>query len=69
MNYQEREAEIPAMYTGGEAFVKGAGELGIDYVYISSYESGNYDVNYDWFAESYPLVYEQDGISIFQISP
>jgi len=68
VNYQEREAALPEMFAGGEAFERRADELGIDYVYISPYENGNYDVNYDWFAENYPLVYEQDGISIFRIT-
>ena len=67
VNYQDREAQIPQMYAGGDAFLRGAEELGIDYVYIGSHEEGNYTVNYDWFAENYPLIYDSDGISIFQI--
>lgn len=67
VNYQEREAQLPALYAGGEGFEQKARELGIDYVYIGPYEYGNYNVNYEWFAENYPLVYNEGGISIFQI--
>lgn len=68
VEYQQREAALPDMFAGGDAFVRYADSLGIDYVYLSPYEYGNYTVNYDWFAENYPLVYEQDGISIFRIT-
>ena len=68
VDYQEREAAVSEMYRGGEAFLRQAEALGIDYVYISSYEYGDYIVNYEWFAENYPLIYQHDGISIFQIS-
>ena len=67
VDYQEREAQLPAMFEGGEAFIQAARELGIDYVYLGPYEYGNYSVNYDWFADRYPLVYSEGGISIFQI--
>jgi uncharacterized membrane protein len=40
----------------------------VDYVYISSSEYEKYAVNYDYFAKNYPLIYDTDGISIFQIS-
>lgn len=67
VDYQEREAALPAMYAGGDEFERYADELGIDYVYIGSYEYAKYDVNYDYFLENYPLVYEGDGISIFRM--
>lgn len=67
VDYQEREAALPAMFSGGDEFERYADELGIDYVYIGSSEYANYDVNYDWFLENYPLVYEGAGISIFRI--
>ncbi len=68
VNYQQREAEIPQMYAGGEDFERLAEEYGVDYVFISGSETGSYTVNYDYFAANYPLVYDQGGISIFQIS-
>lgn len=67
VNYFDREAQVAEMYQGGEAFEEGAAELGVDYVYIGGNEYAKYEVNYDYFAENYPLVYESEGISIFQI--
>ncbi len=68
VEYQEREAQLPQMYQGGSAFKKYAGEYGVDYVYIGSSEYSSYAVDYDYFAENYPCIYQQGGISIFQIS-
>ena len=67
VNYQEREAQIPAMYGGGDAFLSAAAELGIDYVYIGDYENANYDVNETWFSENYPLIYDDGGIHIYSV--
>ena len=67
VNYQEREAQLPLMYRGGETFEALAEELGVDYVYIGDSERAMYDVNYNWFAENCTLVYEQGGISIFAV--
>jgi uncharacterized protein YaaW (UPF0174 family) len=68
VDYTGREAEVALMYQGGDLFEQYARELGVDYVYISSSEYDKYAVNYDYFAENYPLIYDMDGISIFQIS-
>lgn len=68
VDYFAREEQVARMYQGGEEFEEGAAELGVDYVYIGGSEYAKYDVNYDYFAENYPLVYEADGISIFHIS-
>ncbi len=67
VDYFAREAQVAEMYQGGAAFETGAAELGIDYVYISGSEYGKYSVNRDYFAANYPLVYESETISIFQI--
>ena len=68
VDYQQREAELPLLYRGGEDFARRAERLGIDYVYIGPTEYARYDVNYGFFLDSYPLIYEADGISVFQIS-
>ena len=68
VDYQQREVQVAQMYQGGEAFETGAAELGIDYVYIGSDEYSRYTVNYDYFLQNYPLIYCEDGISIFQIT-
>ena len=67
VDYQEREALLPAMYAGGDDFARYAAQLGVDYVYIGESELANYDVNYDFFRQNYPLVYEAGGISIFAL--
>lgn len=68
VDYQQREAQVGQMYQGGEIFETLAAQYGVDYVYISGSETGSYTVDLDYFADNYPLVYSQDGISIYQIS-
>ena len=68
IDYGEREALLPLMYAGGEDFERYAQEYGVDYVYIGGSEYAEYPVNYGYFAENYPLVYDQGGVSIFQIT-
>lgn len=67
VDYQEREARLPALFAGGEAFETAAAELGIDYVYLGGSEYSMYDVDTDYFLENYPVVYDAGGITIFQI--
>ncbi len=67
VNYQQREAQLGLMYAGGEDFERLAQEYGVDYVFISGSETSSYAVNTDYFAANYPLIYDQDGIRIFQI--
>ncbi len=68
IDYQIRESEIAQMYWSGPAFEHFAEQYGVDYVFIGDAEYANYDVNYDYFSQNYPLIYDRDGISIFQIS-
>ena len=67
VNYQQVEALLPEMYAGGEGFETNAEALGVDYVYIGGSEYANYPVDYAYFAENYPLVYDAGGISIFDV--
>lgn len=67
VDYTQRENQVRLMLESGEAFEIYAGNLGVDYVYIGQNEYANYDVDYDYFAENYPLIYEENNISIFQI--
>ena len=68
VDYQQRESQIAQMYWSGQAFELFAKRYGVDYVFISPTEYADYQVNYDYFAMNYSLIYEKDGISIFQIS-
>lgn len=67
VEYQDREAALPAMFAGGPEFERWADELGIDYVYLGGNEYANYNVNTDYFAQNYPLVYDEGGIRIFRV--
>lgn len=67
VDYSEREAQLAVMYEGGDAFERLSDELNIDYVYIGPHEFADYHVNYDWFSQNCSLVYEENGISIFQV--
>ncbi len=67
VSYQEREVQVAQMYADGDVFETYAALYGIDYVYIGSSERSKYDVDYDYFAENYSLIYESDTISIFSI--
>ncbi len=68
IDYQQRESQIAQMYWSGAAFEHFAEQYGVDYVFISGTEYADYQVNYDYFARNHSLIYEKDGISIFQIS-
>ncbi len=67
VDYQEREARLPGMFAGGEAFETAREELGIDYVYLGGSEYSMYDVNEDYFFTHYPVIYNEGGITIFRV--
>ena len=68
IDYGAREAQVGQMYESGEMFERYAAQYGVDYVYIGQTETSTYRVDMDYFLDNYPLVYDQDGIRIFQIS-
>ena len=68
VDYQPREKLVSRMYGGGEAFLRAAAELGVDYVYIGEHERASCAVDEPWFAARYPLVYDQGGIRIYHIT-
>ena len=67
VDYTERESQVGRMFQDGEAFETYARVYGVDYVYISQTERSAYAVDMDYFTQNYPLIYDRDGISIFQI--
>lgn len=68
VNYQTREQQVSRMYRGGEEFLRSAEELGVDYVYVSEYERAKYEIDENWFSEHFPLIYDQGGIQIYQVT-
>ncbi len=68
IDYAERQSHVAAMYAGGEDFERWAEQYGVDYVYIGDGERDLYTVDTAYFQQNYPLVYDQDGILIFQIT-
>lgn len=68
VDYTGRQALIEDMFSGGEAFEENKEACGIDYVYISSTERSemrNLDENY--FAANYPLIYSENNINIYDV--
>ncbi len=66
MDYSAQSAAVTALYeTPTEAVLA---EWGIDYVFISSYERANYTVDEAWYAARYPVIYQNDSITIYQIT-
>ena len=69
VNYREREEQVAKMYGGGEAFLRGAAEYGVDFVYIGPHERGRFTVNEAWFAARYPKIFDNGSVRIYEIDP
>ena len=67
VGYQQREAQAKRMFEGGDEFLRGVVQYGVDYVYISDFERNSAQVNEDWFAERYTRIYDQGGIRIYRV--
>ena len=69
LDYSDRLAFAQKMLTDAEIFEEYHAMLGIDYVYLGSYERGTADcLSEDWFAARYPLVFRDGRVSIYKIS-
>ncbi len=68
VDYGEREKQVRWMYESQEEFEWYADEYGVDYVYIGNGERVDYAVDTAYFEASYPVVFQQGGVTIFQIS-
>ena len=68
IDYGSRQEEMRRIYTDGEAMRSLPRELGIDYIYVSSYERGQFALNGDWFSDAYPLAFANDDIQIYAVS-
>ena len=68
VDYNGRQALIREMFTGGEAFENNKEACGIDYVYISQTERGEFkDMDESYFADNYPLIYDQNSVRIYDV--
>jgi hypothetical protein len=67
--YQERESLLHRMFTEIDSFEQYKTEYNIDYVFISSYEEGNYlDIIIDYFSETYQKVFAQGEVVIYKVN-
>lgn len=69
VDYTERQRLIDRLFTDAETFEQNKESCGIDYVWISSHERSNYKDRLieEYFAETYPVVYTQGEVTIYQI--
>lgn len=68
VDYSSRQRLIAGMYSDPAAnLMNYAREYGIDYVLISSYEWGSYDVDTQWFDANLEKVYSNQGVSLYRI--
>ena len=68
VDYGARQKLISGMYSDpANNLMRYAEEYGIDYVLVSQYERGNYDVDVNWFNANLEQVYSSGGVSLFKI--
>ncbi len=66
MEYAAQASAVKALYeTPSEDLLA---QWGIDYVYFSSYERGDYAADEAWYAARYAIVYQQGEVTIYQIT-
>ncbi|MBR4434934.1 MAG: hypothetical protein IKS90_02420 [Clostridia bacterium] len=68
INYRERANLIGKMYSSPSEYLFAcAEEYGIDYVLISSYETGSYNVDRAWFENNLSAVYSEGNVVLYRI--
>lgn len=67
IKYQEREKDIAAMYSGASNAKKLLEKYNIDYVFIGSSERAMPNINEQFFAQNYPLFFQEGNIRIYRI--
>ena len=68
ISYASRESEVRIMYTESTRFKALAEKTGIDYVLVSDWEKGKYNVDQEYFRKHYPVVYDEGEIQIYAVS-
>ncbi len=67
LNYASRQALAQTLLTDSDCFERMHERLGIDYVYLGDYERGLKGCCADYFEESYPAVFRDGNVAIYQI--
>ena len=66
MHYQTQDAAVRQLYEAPtEALLA---QWGVDYVYYSNYERHDYENHEDWYAQRYPVWYQDGEYTIYQIT-
>jgi len=68
IDYGYRQEQIRRIYTDRAAMETLPREIGLDYIYVSAYEWGQFALPADWFSDTYPLAYQNDGTEIYAVS-
>ena len=69
VSYQERERALPLLYEQPESYFDSLSrKYGIDYVLLSNYERMNYACDLQYFDTHFRAVYDENGITIYDIS-
>lgn len=69
VSYQERERALPLLYEQPESYFDSLSrKYGIDYVLLSNYERMNYSCDLQYFDTHFRAVYDENGITIYDIS-
>jgi len=64
----ERKLDLMLFYESPEAHGEIAGKYGADYLYVSSYERSNYEVDEAFFEENYEKVFENQEVTLYRIA-
>lgn len=66
-DYQQREADLKIMFGGGTAAESVLRKYQVSYVTVGPGERGDFDVDETYFAENYPVAFENDGYRIYDV--
>ena len=68
VDYGARENALPLLYEQPELYFASLGsEYNIDYVLFGDYERASYACNEAWYAERYPVYYQNSGVTIYDV--
>jgi len=68
VDYSAQEAALPLLYEQPSLYFDSlAVKYHIDYVLIGSHERANYDIDYDYFSQRFPVFYENDSVVIYSV--